>query len=134
MLKNIILAFLLLKSPCSCYNGNSNRNNKNNNKLSIKQNNVEVYRKNLQKNIEIYESIRECNVTEITTCGEMCPRCLGKGVVMCDYCRGTGFLTMGDAIIGTGNNCTVCMGKGEKECPKCMGSGYIAKWRKSSTQ
>lgn len=87
-------------------------------------------RKNLENNIEIYESIKECNISDIHSCGNECPLCGGKKVLICDYCHGTGFLTMGDVIIGTGNNCTICMGKGEKECKRCMGSGYIAKWRR----
>lgn len=94
-----------------------------------KNNNIDVARKTLQKNIEIYESIKECNVSDITTCGGTCNLCSGSGVTPCNYCHGTGFLTMGDVIIGTGNKCPVCMGKGEKECRNCMGSGYIARWR-----
>ena len=82
----------------------------------LKKNNIDIVRKSLQKNIEIYESIKECNVSEITTCGEQCDQCSGNGVIPCNYCHGTGFLTMGDIIIGTGNKCPVCMGKGEKEC------------------
>ena len=102
-------------------------NNKNKN---VFRKQLQEKQQNLQKNIEIYQSIKECNVSEINSCGDKCPVCLGKGFLICDYCHGTGFLTMGDIIIGTGNNCTVCMGKGEKECKRCMGSGYIARWRK----
>ena len=102
-----------------CYSNIPN----NKNKFRIKQ-------QNLEKNIEIYESIKECNISDVTTCGDKCPVCLGEKTVICNYCHGTGFLTMGDIIIGTGNKCTICMGKGEKECKRCMGSGYIAKWRK----
>lgn len=108
-------------------------NNKNKNKNVFRKElrkQLQEKQQNLQKNIEIYQSIKECNVSEINSCGDKCSVCLGKGVLICDYCHGTGFLTMGDIIIGTGNNCTVCMGKGEKECKRCMGSGYIARWRK----
>ena len=91
--------------------------------------NINRIRKNLQKNIEIYETIKECNVSDITTCGEECSNCSGSGGCTCHFCHGTGFLTMGDVLIGTGNNCVVCNGTGEKECKTCMGSGYIAKWK-----
>lgn len=118
MWKSIISLFVLLLPGNVCYKY-----------VPYKKNNIDIVRKSLQKNIEIYESIKECNVSEITTCGEQCDQCSGSGVIPCNYCHGTGFLTMGDIIIGTGNKCPVCMGKGEKECSKCMGSGYIAKWR-----
>ena len=101
----------------------SNNNNNNNNKLIEKRN-------NLQKNIEIYESIKKCNISDINSCAVECTVCEGKKLQICNYCRGTGFLTIGDELIGTRNNCTICMGKGEKECRRCMGSGYIAKWRR----
>lgn len=123
MVNSILALFLLFITKSDCYS-----------RIPGKRNIIQARRNTLQKNIEIYESINECNITDLTSCGEMCTRCIGKGVVLCEYCHGTGFLTMGDAIIGTGNNCTVCMGTGEKECKKCMGSGYIAKWRKGSTQ
>jgi len=101
------------------------RNNSNDKKNKLIEN-----RKNLQKNIEIYESIQECDISDIRSCGNECPLCIGEKVLICKYCRGTGFLIMGDELIGTGNNCTICMGKGETECKRCMGSGYIAKWRR----
>lgn len=94
------------------------------------RNSPDLFRENLEKNVEVYESIKECDVSEINSCGDKCPLCLGEKVLICNYCRGTGFLTMGDILIGTGNSCVVCMGKGEKECKRCMGSGYIAKWRR----
>lgn len=94
------------------------------------KNNINFVRRSLQRNIEIYESIKECNVSDISTCGEMCKECSGSGRVLCNYCHGTGFLTMGDVIIGTSNQCTICRGKGDMECRNCMGSGYIAKWIK----
>ena len=122
MLKHYTLCFLLLICKykyCLSYNNIPN-----------KKNTLKEQRQNLQKNIEIYDSIKECNVSEINTCGDLCPLCLGKKVLLCNYCRGTGFLIMGDVLIGTCNNCTVCMGIGEKECKRCMGSGFIAKWRK----
>ena len=132
---NKYLIFILnLIVQCKCYTNiphkftNSINNNKNNDDDG--KNKIIETRKNLQKNIEIYESIKECDVTEIHTCGIECPLCGGEKVLVCNYCRGTGFLTMGDEIIGTGNNCTICMGKGEKECKRCMGSGYIARWRR----
>lgn len=114
-----ILISLILITQCTCYNNFQNH-----------KNNVESWRYMLEKKIEIYDSIKECDLTDIHSCGDECTLCSGAGEILCNYCRGTGFLTMGDVIIGTRNNCTLCNGKGETECKKCMGSGYIAKWRK----
>lgn len=124
MCKNIFLIFFLLRTQCACYN---------NSPPPQKRKCIEDFRNNLQTNIEIYESINECNVSDIMSCGGKCIICMGTGLVICQFCHGTGFLTIGDTIIGTRNNCTACMGRGEKECVKCMGSGYIAKWRKKLT-
>jgi len=121
MLKQYTFCFLLFICKykyCLCYN------------IPNKKKILKERQQRFQKNIEIYESIKECNVSEIDTCADLCPLCLGSKVLLCNYCRGTGFLTMGDAIIGTANQCTICMGKGEKECKRCMGSGFIAKWAK----
>lgn len=118
MWKITLLFFVILLPKYQCYNY-----------IPPKKNNIEFVRESLKKNIEIYESIKECNVSDISTCGDTCKHCYGNGIILCDYCHGTGFLTMGDTLIGTGNRCPVCMGKGEKECKNCMGSGYIAKWR-----
>lgn len=117
MKKSCLLLLLFLINQCFSYQSFNKR-------VDLKE-----LQNNLQKNIEIYESIKECNVSDIATCGDICNHCYGNGIILCNYCHGTGFLTMGDAIIGTGNKCPVCMGKGEIECKKCMGSGYIAKWR-----
>ena len=127
MWNKYIIFILNLIVQCRCY---TNIPHKFSTNMKHDKNNIIEIRKILQKNIEIYESIKECNVSEIQTCGIECPLCCGEKVLVCNYCRGTGFLTMGDEIIGTGNNCTICMGKGEKECKRCMGSGYIAKWRR----
>ena len=91
---------------------------------------IKMKKEALELNMEVYESINECNVSQIHTCGEQCPLCLGTKTNLCNYCRGTGFLTMGNDIIGTGNNCSICNGIGEMECSRCKGSGYIARWRK----
>lgn len=119
MNRTSLFLILFIVSQCSSYTN-----------IPKNKNVFQKNKQNLNKNIEIYDAIKECNVSEINSCGDKCSLCLGKGVLICDYCHGTGFLTMGDIIIGTGNNCTVCMGKGEKECKRCMGSGYIARWRK----
>ena len=118
MWKTTVLVFVVLLPEYLCYKQNPH-----------KKNNIDFKRKSLQKNIEIYESIKECNVSDITTCGEICNECSGSGIVLCNYCHGTGFLTMGDVLIGTNNKCTICNGTGEIKCKKCMGAGYISKWR-----
>ena len=124
---NKYISFVLIYSSKAYTNIHKFSNTNDNNKLIEKRN-------NLQKNIEIYESIKECNISDIHSCGIECTLCGGEKVIICNYCRGTGFLTIGDELIGTKNNCTICMGKGEKECRRCMGSGYIAKWRIQSCQ
>ncbi len=73
--------------------------------------------------------IEHCDVDNIDACTGLCHMCLGKGSVLCGFCHGTGFLTIGDQLIGTNNNCSACNGIGEMECKKCMGSGRIANWR-----
>lgn len=94
----------------------------------ISDSNLPNWKTNLEMNIKIYKSIEECDVSKIETCAEICPSCLGEKMCICNYCCGTGFLTLNHEIIGTGNNCSVCSGIGEKKCKRCLGSGYIATW------
>lgn len=78
---------------------------------------------------KIREEMEECDVNKDDICGGKCLQCDGKGEVVCVYCRGTGFLMLGNDLIGTNNDCPVCNGTGMNECKKCMGAGYIVKWR-----
>ena len=57
------------------------------------------------------------------------PTCDGEGVIPCRFCGGTGFLMLGQDLIGTNNDCPVCKGSGHEECKECMGAGSIALWR-----
>ena len=54
----------------------------------------------------------ECYVEMPETCGDICTSCHGEGEVECRFCRGTGFFTIGDDLIGTNNDCPVCRGTG----------------------
>ena len=85
------------------------------------------------KHLELIWKIREemdvCDVSNGDVCGGECDECDGEGEVPCNYCGGTGFLMLGDDLIGTNNNCPVCKGTGLLECKKCMGAGYIVEWR-----
>lgn len=77
----------------------------------------------------IREEIESCDVTKKDICGKFCSECEG-GRTICRFCKGTGFLMIGDDLIGTNNDCPVCKGDGEEECKNCMGSGRIVDWRK----
>lgn len=78
---------------------------------------------------KIRAEIDECDVNKGDVCGSECLNCEGKGEIICKYCGGTGFLMLGNDLIGTNNDCPVCNGTGMNECKKCMGAGYIVKWR-----
>tara|TARA_Y100000768_G_C23353118_1_gene396289 strand:- start:51 stop:434 length:384 start_codon:yes stop_codon:yes gene_type:complete len=85
------------------------------------------------KHLELIWKIREemdvCDVSNGDVCGGECVECEGYGENQCNYCGGTGFLMMGDDLIGTNNDCPVCKGTGMIQCKKCMGAGYIVEWR-----
>ena len=85
------------------------------------------------KHLELIWKIREemdvCDVSNGDVCGGDCDECDGTGDVPCNYCGGTGFLMLGNELIGTNNDCPVCKGTGLIECKKCMGAGYIVEWR-----
>ena len=78
---------------------------------------------------KIREEMDECDITEQELCGKICPTCDGEGVLPCRFCGGTGFLMLGQDLIGTNNDCPVCKGSGHEECKECMGAGSIALWR-----
>ena len=84
--------------------------------------------KHLELIWKIREEIDECDVSKGEICGGVCENCDGNGDVPCEYCGGTGFLMLGDDLIGTNNDCPVCKGTGMTECKKCMGAGYIVEW------
>ncbi len=85
--------------------------------------------KHLELIWKIREEMEECDVSKGDICGGECDECDGEGDVPCNYCGGTGFLMLGNELIGTNNNCPVCKGTGLLECKKCMGAGYIVEWR-----
>ena len=78
---------------------------------------------------KIREEMDICDVTKEDLCGHMCHKCDGEGELMCRFCGGTGFLMMGNELIGTDNDCPVCKGSGYEECKHCMGAGYVVDWR-----
>ena len=80
---------------------------------------------------KIREEMDDCDVSKGDICGDKCVNCGGNGEIQCNYCRGTGFLMLGDELIGTNNDCPACKGKCMIECKKCMGAGYIVEWRKN---
>lgn len=86
------------------------------------------------KHLELIWQIREhmdmCDVTKEELCKHICKSCDGEREVPCRFCAGTGFLMLGNDLIGTNNDCPVCNGTGYEECKDCMGAGYIVDWRK----
>jgi len=65
----------------------------------------------------------------LDACCDPCKKCNSTGTTLCNFCYGTGFLTLKNELIGTGNSCPACKGTGEWECKDCMGAGKIARWR-----
>lgn len=93
------------------------------------KNNGDDY-KNLDLVWEVYEAIEVCDPRQSHSCGYTCSVCQGEGSNLCKFCKGTGFLMLGDELIGTSNDCPVCNGTGETPCKMCRGSGMIARWVK----
>jgi len=80
----------------------------------------------------IREEIEECDITKEELCGNICQTCEREGQLPCRFCGGTGFLMLGNDLIGTNNDCSVCKGTGYEECKVCMGAGSIAEWRENN--
>ena len=74
--------------------------------------------------------IEHCDADNLDACCISCDTCFESGTVLCEFCHGTGFFTIGNDLIGTHNHCPACNGKGTIECKTCMGAGKIANWRK----
>ena len=92
---------------------------------------IQKHKKDIELAWDLYNNIEECDVENITTCAEACEYCDG-GEILCNFCKGTGFFTIGDELIGTNNTCPVCKGKSYIKCDNCGGSGYIANWNKNN--
>ena len=88
--------------------------------------------KNLDLAWKLYEAIEVCDPQQSHSCGYTCSICQGEGNILCKFCKGTGFLMLGDELIGTCNDCPVCKGNGEMPCKLCAGSGMIAHWVKDN--
>ncbi|GMI92433.1 hypothetical protein HRI_002912600 [Hibiscus trionum] len=62
----------------------------------------------------------------------VCSSCDSKGLVECQWCRGTGFFILGDNMLcqvpSRNTSCVICAGKGSKCCSDCKGTGFRAKW------
>ena len=90
------------------------------------------YRRNLELKWQIFATIDECDVEDLSTCGGACDLCQGSGFIDCGFCAGTGFCVIGITVIpsrgGIQNGCIVCDSNGEICCSLCKGSGYVAKW------
>lgn len=73
--------------------------------------------------------IEHCDIDNLDACCDICLNCNNTGLVRCEFCKATGFLTINNDLIGTNNKCVVCDGSGERICKTCMGAGKIARWR-----
>lgn len=82
----------------------------------------------LEQKFKLQNSMEICDIEKIETCGEVCETCSGSGELLCRFCKGTTFLTLGDELIGTNNKCPICNNDGYEICKKCGGSGNIAFW------
>ena len=76
-----------------------------------------------------HNAIEHCDVDNMDACCNPCKKCNFTGTTLCNFWYGTGFLTLKNELIGTGNSCPACKGTGEWECKDCMGAGKIARWR-----
>lgn len=82
----------------------------------------------LEQQYRLFTAMEICDLQKLETCCNNCHHC-NNGRVLCDFCKGTGFLMLGDDLIGTNNVCPVCSGGGEQNCKRCCGTGKIASWK-----
>ncbi|GAX78657.1 hypothetical protein CEUSTIGMA_g6095.t1 [Chlamydomonas eustigma] len=68
---------------------------------------------------------------------ESCTCCKGSRERECDWCHGTGVLTIGDSILCStaehNSKCPVCKGVGYSPCSHCRGTGFRAQWLQDPT-
>ena len=94
---------------------------------------AETMRQNLELHWQISSSSSECDLeADIRSCSEPCDLCHGTGRVECRFCGGTGFLTVGEMVMGGGKACPICNHDGEEECAQCRGSGWVANWKQTN--
>ena len=91
---------------------------------------IQKHKKEIETAWDIYNSIDECDIENISSCARVCEKC-EDGEILCNFCKGTGFFIIGDELIGTNNACPVCKGNSYIKCENCGGSGYIAHWNKN---
>mmetsp|Transcript_5187 Transcript_5187/g.11312 ORF Transcript_5187/g.11312 Transcript_5187/m.11312 type:complete len:163 (-) Transcript_5187:1596-2084(-) len=67
-----------------------------------------------------------------TRSAEACSECKGAREKECDWCHGTGVMTVGDTLFCStsthSSKCPVCRGTGYCQCNHCRGTGFRAKW------
>lgn len=62
---------------------------------------------------------------------EQCPCCRGSREQECNWCHGTGAMTIGETLYCSNTGCApcpVCRGTGSCQCPHCRGTGKRATW------
>lgn len=76
------------------------------------------------------------DATEKRSKVEPCGTCRGSGEQECNWCHGTGAMTIGDTLYCSNGGCApcpVCRGTGACKCPKCCGTGKRAAWLASGS-
>lgn len=86
----------------------------------------ETARFRLEMSWEVRQNEEDCDLEDVSTCGDFCPDCAGRGSVRCRFCGGSTKLMMQDRV----TSCPVCNPKGDEICKSCKGSGRIAPWTK----
>lgn len=60
----------------------------------------------------------------------VCEGCKGSGLCECNFCKGSGYMRLGDMFLcsTTSCECSVCKGTGDIPCTNCRGTGMRAAW------
>eukprot|EP01023_Acetabularia_acetabulum_P021048 TRINITY_DN21003_c0_g3_i2.p3 TRINITY_DN21003_c0_g3~~TRINITY_DN21003_c0_g3_i2.p3 ORF type:complete len:157 (+),score=11.11 TRINITY_DN21003_c0_g3_i2:155-625(+) len=99
----------------------------------------------LQSRIQVYQAVSAKKRLELLWAmqskakqSQMCGCCKGCGQQECDWCHGTGVLTVGDTLlcdtVASSSKCAVCKGQGYVSCDHCKGIGRVAGWMEPGCQ
>jgi hypothetical protein len=81
---------------------------------------------------QLWKNEENCDVTvDVSTCGDYCKDCDGRGWQLCRFCHGNGLVLMDSKAL----ECLVCSRAqknrdlvGTEKCKSCRGTGWIASW------
>lgn len=83
--------------------------------------------KSLAAHLDLLYSASETTTSAV----HKCDCCRGSGDQECNWCHGTGAMTIGEMLYCSEGGCTpcpVCRGTGQCKCPNCRGTGKRASW------